>query len=77
MSVVTTTRSMINCDAWPCRLFFQGSNGCGYVAEARIEARVAGWRVNVPQEHGPRTVNPLPFQSARLDFCPQHRESVR
>jgi len=76
MSISTTIRA-INCDAWPCRHLFEGSNGCDYAAEVRTEARLAGWRVNVQQDRGPRTLNPLPFIGARLDFCPQHGESVR
>lgn len=76
MSVLLTVRAMINCDALPCRNFYEGSRGCDYAAEARSEARSAGWRVGVPRARGPRQIGPLPFPRARLDFCPDHVDLV-
>jgi hypothetical protein len=77
MSVVPVVGPMINCDALGCRNCFEGSCGCDRAAEARIEARKEGWRVNVPQSRGPHQLRPLPFSRARLDFCPDHQGSVR
>jgi hypothetical protein len=76
MSIVTTARAVINCDALGCRWTYQGTLGCDYAAAVRSEARVDGWRVNVPRERGPSSVGPLPFVGARLDFCPRHRGCV-
>lgn len=77
MSVVLSVRAMINCDTLGCWSCYQGSLGCDRAAEVRSEARVDGWRVDVPRARGPRNVGPLPFPGARLDFCPEHVESVR
>lgn len=76
MSVITTLRAAITCDALGCREMYQGSRGCDYAAEVRSEARAEGWRVSVPRALGPLQINPQPFEGARLDFCPQHARPV-
>ena len=48
---------------WSCVAFFEAMT-TSTRAEARREARAAGWRVNVPNaRRGAR----------RLDYCPEHR----
>jgi hypothetical protein len=63
MSVSLTTPGLIFCDGdrWPCRAMHDAGTHCT-AREARQEAKVSGWAVNVRQA-GSRK---------RLDFCPRH-----